>query len=155
MHIRFIRTGALATIIFLIMIAGVNLTSASFLKPSVKNNIDLDAGIVGEVAGYEVGGGDSALILVQTVINAFLSIIGVLLLIYIIYAGYNWLTAQGEEEKVTRAKETIQRAIIGVIIIVAAYAISIFVMTKIESGTLKGGDATPKGGTADPYGLTD
>ena len=83
----------------------------------------------------------------QTVINAFLSLIGVILLAYLLYAGYHWMTARGEEEKVTAAKETIYRAIIGIIIIVAAYAISIFVMSRLEAGTLKpssgAGSSTP------------
>ncbi len=62
-----------------------------------------------------------------------------LLLAYMLYAGYNWMTAQGEEEKVTKAKDTLKRAIVGLIIIVASYAISIFVMSRLEAGTLKGG----------------
>src|SRR3990167_2322781 len=76
--------------------------------------------------------------IVGIVIQAFLGILGVLFLCYILYAGYNWMTAQGEEEKVTKAKDTLKRAIVGAIIIVAAYAISIFVMSGIEQGTLKG-----------------
>ena len=33
-----------------------------------------------------------------------------------LYAGYHWMTARGEEEKVEKAKDTIQRAIVGIII---------------------------------------
>ncbi|MFH1254992.1 MAG: hypothetical protein V1667_00765, partial [bacterium] len=75
--------------------------------------------------------------IVGTVITAALSLIGVLFLILAIYAGYNWMIARGEEEKVEKAKNTITRAIVGVIIIIAAYAISIFVMGKLEKGTLQ------------------
>ena len=74
--------------------------------------------------------------IVGTVIEAFLGILGVLFLVYMIYAGYNWLTAQGEEEKVTKAKETIQRAIIGLIVTIAAYAISVWVFDKILDTTI-------------------
>ena len=151
MYKKFIKLEILVVVILLAMLAAVNLASASFLKPNVRNNIDLDAGIVGETAGYEDLGKDSALLLVQTVINVFLSIIGVLLLVYILYAGYNWLTAQGEEEKVTKAKDTLKRAIVGAIIIVAAYAISIFVMSGIEQGTLKGAGGG-SGSTFTPVG---
>lgn len=90
---------------------------------------------------YSPADDTTLLVLVQSMISVFLSVIGVLLLVYLLYAGYNWLTAQGEEEKVTKAKETIQRAIIGVIIIVAAYAISVFVIARLEKGTLKGASA--------------
>ena len=136
------KIGILAVVILLATFAVANSSSAgNFLKGNVLDNISKDAQDVGVTAGYNPDSPDNkALILVQTVINIFLSVIGVLLLVYIIYAGYNWLTAQGEEEKVTSAKETIQRAIVGAIIIVAAYAISTFVMSRIEAGTLKGAD---------------
>jgi len=72
---------------------------------------------------------------VGIVIQAFLGILGVLFLIYVIYAGYGWMTAQGEEEKVTKAKDTLTRAVIGLIITIAAYAISVWVLGKLLFGT--------------------
>ena len=69
--------------------------------------------------------------IIGLVIQAFLSILGVLFLIYILYAGYNWMTAHGDEEKVTKAKETIQRAVIGLIVTIGAYAITYFVIQKL------------------------
>jgi len=111
----------------------VNFSLAAFLKNGV--NIGNQAKKSAEL-GYDVTGGN-IFSLVQIVVNAFLAIIGVLLLIYLLYAGYHWMTAQGDEKKVDKAKETIQRAITGLIIIVAAYAISIFVVGRLEAGTLK------------------
>ncbi|MDP2737081.1 MAG: hypothetical protein Q8O59_04895 [bacterium] len=73
--------------------------------------------------------------IVGTVIQAFLGLLGVIFLVLIIYAGYNWMTAQGEEEKVTKAKDTLQRAVIGLIITIAAYAISVWVFDKLLTGT--------------------
>ena len=72
---------------------------------------------------------------VGTVIEAFLGLLGVLFLVYILYAGYNWMIAQGDEEKVTKAKETIQRAIIGLIITIAAYAISVWIFDRLLANT--------------------
>ena len=136
---KFIKIEIFAAIILLTMIVSVNFSSAAgFIKDNVRTNISSEAQNVGVIGGYEPGNDNSALTLVQTIINIFLSVIGVLLLVYILYAGYNWMTAQGEEEKVSKAKDTIKRAIIGVIIIIAAYAISFFVMSRIEAGTLKG-----------------
>ena len=72
-------------------------------------------------------------------IQAFLGLLGIIFLILIIYAGYNWMTAQGEEEKVTKAKDTLQRAVIGLIIVIGAYAISYFVIDRLvfSSGIIK------------------
>lgn len=73
--------------------------------------------------------------IIGLIIQAFLGLLGVIFLIYIIYAGYNWMTAQGDEEKVNKAKDTLTRAIIGIIIIVAAYAISAWVFSKLVTDT--------------------
>lgn len=73
--------------------------------------------------------------LVGIVIQAFLSLLGVIFLVYMLYAGYNWLIAQGDEEKVTKAKDTIRRAVIGLIITIAAYAISYWVFDRLLTGT--------------------
>ena len=73
--------------------------------------------------------------IVGIVIQAFLGLLGVLFLSYLLYAGYTWMTAQGEEEKVTKAKDTLQRAIIGLIIAIGAYAISFFVIDKLLYNT--------------------
>jgi hypothetical protein len=68
--------------------------------------------------------GETALMeTIGIIIKTGLSLLGVIFIILIIYAGYNWMTARGEEEKVTKAKETIWRAIIGLIILVSSYAI--------------------------------
>ena len=69
--------------------------------------------------------------IIGVVIKTFLGLLGVLFLVYMLYAGYNWMIAQGEEEKVTKAKDTIQRAIIGLIITIAAYAISFWVFHNL------------------------
>jgi len=69
--------------------------------------------------------------IIGLVIQAFLGLLGVIFLIYMIYAGYSWMTAQGDEEKVTKAKDTIQRAVIGRIVTIGAYAITYFVIQKL------------------------
>jgi hypothetical protein len=73
--------------------------------------------------------------IVGLVIQAFLSLLGVMFLSYMLYAGFNWMSAQGDEEKVTKAKETIQRAIIGLIVTIAAYAISYWVFDRLLNST--------------------
>ena len=66
-----------------------------------------------------------------TIVSVFLSLLGVIFIGLMIYAGYNWMTAQGEEEKVTKAKDTIRQSIIGLVLVIAAYAIWLFVYFKI------------------------
>ncbi len=61
------------------------------------------------------------------VVSGFLSLLGIIFIGEIIYAGYNWMTARGEEQKIEKAHDTIRRAIIGLVVIVGAYAIWAFV----------------------------
>lgn len=72
---------------------------------------------------------------ISRIITIILSILGVIFLGLTIYGGIVWMTAQGNEEKVTKAKELITEAVIGLIIVIAAYAIAYFVL-KLTSGSL-------------------
>jgi hypothetical protein len=65
---------------------------------------------------------------VGKVISMLLGLLGVIFLGLIIYAGIMWMIAAGDESKVTKSKDTMKRAIIGLIIVVGAYAISQFVV---------------------------
>ena len=107
----------------------VNFSSAAFLNTDTQGLIQGHANNSAMFGGYEMT--SDIYLLVQTVINAFLSLIGVILLAYLLYAGYHWMTARGEEEKVEKAKDTITRAIIGLIIVVGAYAIWSFIFSNL------------------------
>jgi|SRR3989338_6450757 len=69
------------------------------------------------------------------IINAFLSIFGIIFLNLMIYGGYKWLVASGREEEIKKAKDTIRSAIIGLIIVMAAYTISYFVAAALQEAT--------------------
>jgi len=137
MNFKFKKTYIVLAVVLVIFLSA-DFCQAAFLKDDTNLKIGGYANVAGHNGGYDTSTGN-IYSLIQTVISAFLSIIGVLLLIYMLYAGYNWMTAQGEEEKVEKAKDTLKRAIIGAIIIIAAYAISIFVMGRLEAGTLTSG----------------
>jgi hypothetical protein len=58
------------------------------------------------------------------IINAALSFLGVIFLLLMIYGGYLWMTAAGNEEQVGKAKKIMTSAIVGLIIVATAYAIT-------------------------------
>lgn len=76
--------------------------------------------------------------IIAKVITGFLALLGMIFIILMIYAGFNWMTAGGDEQKVTQAKETIQKAIIGLVIIISAYAITAFVFKALPFGSDSG-----------------
>lgn len=65
------------------------------------------------------------------IIGTILSFVGVLFLILMIYAGILWMTAQGNENQVNKAKGLLVNGIIGLIIVFAAYAITSFIGGEI------------------------
>ena len=69
------------------------------------------------------------------IIKAVLTLLGIVALALMLYAGYTWMTAGGNEEKVTQAKTILRNAVIGLVIILSAYAIVSFVLSKLLEAT--------------------
>lgn len=65
--------------------------------------------------------------IIAGIINAFLGIIGIVLVILLIYGGVMWMTASGSPDQLKKAKAIIVNAVVGLIIVVAAYAIALYV----------------------------
>ena len=73
--------------------------------------------------------------MIGKIIKYILSFLGVIFLILMIYGGFLWMTAHGNEEQVKKAKALITNATIGLAIILAAYAITWFVVDRIVNAT--------------------
>ena len=58
-----------------------------------------------------------------TVIGGFLQIIGVIALVLIIYGGFTWMTAAGNEQKVETGRNVLIWAAIGLLVIMSAFGI--------------------------------
>ncbi len=86
---------------------------------------------VAETGGYEQS---SLPIIVGTIIRAAFSLLGAVFIILIILGGYEWMIAEGSEEKVTKAKNYIKRAIIGLIVTLSAWAIWTFILDRFILG---------------------
>ena len=84
-------------------------------------------------AGYEASAGEPQTIppTVGTVIQILLSFVGTIFFIFIIVSGIQWMTAGGNEEKVTKARTRIINASVGLGITIVAYFITWFISTAI------------------------
>lgn len=71
--------------------------------------------------------------LLGTIINSVLGIIGSLALVMFIYGGATWMLSGGNQERVTKGKQIIIWAALGIVIIFTAYALVKFVLTTITS----------------------
>ena len=100
--------------------------------------IDLGAGgaqKAADAAGYGVATETTFAQTLGTVVQAVLSLVGIIFLSLMVYAGYLWMTAMGEEEQVKKAKTIIRQSLIGLIITVGAYSITAFVLPVILART--------------------
>jgi len=72
---------------------------------------------------------------VSRIISNALELLGIVALGIIVYAGFIWMTAGGNDEKVGEAKKWLTRSVIGLAIILSAYSIVVFVSTSLQDAT--------------------
>ncbi len=82
-----------------------------------------------KVTAFDTGGSYTNFIQTKVglIVGIVLSFVGVLFLGLMIYAGITWMTAQGNDQQVTKAKTLMINSVIGIIIVFAAYAITAFI----------------------------
>lgn len=83
-----------------------------------------------------IGNNTSIRDFIQKVLNFILSFLGLIAIIAIIYAGYMYIVAAGEDGQIEKAKKTIIYAIIGLIVVVVSYAL----VNTILKEAITGGD---------------
>jgi hypothetical protein len=70
------------------------------------------------------------------VVNIILGFLGILTTLIILLGGFKWMTSQGNTEKVDEAKKLIGAGIVGLVIVLTAYAVSRFVLSELASQTI-------------------
>lgn len=108
----------------------------------------LGADVVGSQTG--LGNGDIRAI-IGRIIQVALGLLGVVALGLVLYSGFTWMTAGGDEEKVATAKRILSQAIIGLVIILSAFSITTYVVNNLLAATGADGTGTnPPGGDIIP-----
>lgn len=72
---------------------------------------------------------------IGNLIRVALSFLGVVAVCIVLYGGFKWMTAGGNDEKVGEAKRLMISGLIGLAIIMSAYAIASFVISSILAAT--------------------
>ncbi len=73
---------------------------------------------------------------VATLITVALGFLGIITVAVIIAGGFFWMTSAGSEEKVEKAKGLIFGGVVGLAIVLSAYAIATFVIRSLERATI-------------------
>jgi hypothetical protein len=71
------------------------------------------------------------IVLVGSIVNILLGLLGIFFTILIIIGGVQWMTAGGSEEKIKKAQGLIKNAVIGLCVVVGAYALAYFILSQI------------------------
>lgn len=85
---------------------------------------------VGQQAGFPEKAQDPEVVVGQ-IIKGAIVMIGAVFGVLVVYGGYLWMIARGNEEYIKKAKNILERAAIGLIIVMGAYAITAFIVERV------------------------
>ncbi|MBU4216388.1 hypothetical protein L6270_01490 [Candidatus Parcubacteria bacterium] len=94
------------------------------------DGVDTQASIEG--IGFEA---NDPRTMVANGIKIFLGFLGMLAVILILYAGFLWMTAAGNDDNIKKAKQILSAAVVGLVIILMSYGLASFVLTQIKTAT--------------------
>ncbi|MEA3463822.1 MAG: hypothetical protein U9R14_01990 [Patescibacteria group bacterium] len=135
---KFILTG-----IFITMLCAV------FLLPNFA--LALDPGLKYPA---QIGLGDTdPRVIIAKIIRIALGFLGIIAVGIIMYAGWLWMSSEGDEEKINQSKKILKNAIIGLIIILSAFAIVSFILNKLIGATTGSGPGEGGGPPGSGEGL--
>lgn len=112
--------------------------------------LSLTPGLAQVNTSYDLILGDTSPVdIIIAIINWTLGILALLATILILYGGFIWMLAQGDEAKIEKAKLILRNSIIGLVIILAAWGIARYIINLLLdiTGTSDTSYATPY----DPY----
>jgi hypothetical protein len=123
----------LLTIVWMFsFLALTSIASASVLQDSVYGRLNNVAGQTGIDTGASVDFRLAAVIVVRYI----LSFVGLIFFLMIVYGGFTYLFAGGNDVATGRAIHILQNAIIGLLIILISFSLSTFIITRLQRATL-------------------
>ena len=117
-----------AIFMFLISAMAVSVKAAPDLGFDYANNLELSTATETDPKEMAV-----------SVVKYLMTFLGIIAVVVILYGGFMWMTASGNEDRVDKAKKIIIAGAIGLVVVLAAYAIVNFVVgitNDVLEGTL-------------------
>jgi hypothetical protein len=124
------KSFALALVSLLIFpIIAINQAAGQLVEnPDEMQRLTEETGITSNLGQMEIG---------QIAARGIKIVLGFLAIIFLgltLMAGFNWMTASGNEEQIKKAQATLKAAIIGLIIVLAAYTVTYFIFLNLPFG---------------------
>jgi len=139
---RLNRSSILGVFLALALSAGI-----LFAVPVSAQDVNLES--FAETAGFSTSA--SITVIIARLIRTAISVVGVVTVAFMVYGGFVWMTAGGNEERVKTAKKIIINSVIGLVLVFASFAIAQFILNALVGAT--GGDIS--GSPSDSGGYTD
>ncbi|MBU0546286.1 hypothetical protein KKA13_03470 [Patescibacteria group bacterium] len=117
-------------IISFIIISAFSISPANFVFAD-SFGLDATQKATGEAIPATIQGSKTVVELVGAIVSTLLGFIGIVFFIIILYAGFRWMFAMGNTEATTKAKDMLEASVIGLIIVVSAYAVAKFVFSGL------------------------
>ncbi len=95
-----------------------------------------ESGVIGK-DGFSKGATqtDDIRTVIGRIIRAVLGFLGIIFIILMLRAGFKWMNSQGDESKISEAKSTITAAVVGILIVMASYALTVMVLNYVYNAT--------------------
>ena len=119
----------LASIIFTLGLALLPSVASAYVTAGTGPYLGLEYGAATNLSSQDVR------LTAERIIYTLLGTLGIVAVVLVIYAGFKWMTSGGNEENVKGAQKILTAAVIGLVIILSAYAITRFVMTQLYKAT--------------------
>lgn len=91
------------------------------------------------VYGEDLSEPKSPIVVAVRIINIIMMVLGILIVVLILFSGFQWMTAGGNEDQVAKAKKRMGNAVIGLVIVFTAWAITQFILVRVGAAVV-GGD---------------
>ena len=130
------------------------LAGAVMMAMPITASAQIDTGLNAVGTATNLPSGDPRVIAAR-LINVALGFLAMIMVAYMVYAGFLWMTSGGDLEKVSQAKTMIRNAIIGAIIILSSWGIATYIIRALlqaTGGTGGGGDSGIGSGSVGGFG---
>lgn len=131
--VRFVLSSLIALVMGVVLTPAVLAGNDPIVDPTDPFGTKPISGASGS-EGIILGGRDLRDTIAQ-IINVALSLLGIVAVVIVLIGGFKWMTAGGSEDKIGEARSLIFAGIIGMAIILSAWAITKFVLNALGRAT--------------------
>lgn len=102
---------------------------------TMAQNIDVGINEIEEGFGDNGLGNVDPRTTIARLINVAMLFLGIIAVVIILMGGFKWMTAGGNEDKVSEAQKLMGAGVIGLVIVLAAWGIASFILGRLISAT--------------------